>query len=158
MKVRIEKLASVLSIEKKKRFIEDEELKTQSANFWDDPKSAEKQLKKINKQKIWVSAFDDLQSCFDDFNVMYDFFLEGEIDEAELQISFEDCQKKLADLEFKNMLSKEEDNLPAIVTINPGAGGTESQDWAEMLMRMYIMWGEKNKFKVKELDFQSADI
>ena len=158
MKVRIEKLASVLSIEKKKRFIEDEELKTQSANFWDDPKSAEQQLKKINKQKIWVSAFDDLQSCFDDFNVMYDFFLEGEIDEAELQISFEDCQKKLADLEFKNMLSKEEDNLPAIVTINPGAGGTESQDWAEMLMRMYIMWGEKNKFKVKELDFQSADV
>ncbi|MEC8611102.1 MAG: peptide chain release factor 2, partial [Bacteroidota bacterium] len=128
------------------------------ANFWDEPNSAEQQLKKINKQTPWVSAFDELQSCFDDFNVMYDFFLEGEIDESELQISFEDCLKKLADLEFKNMLSKDEDNLPAIVTINPGAGGTESQDWAEMLMRMYIMWGEKNKFKVKELDFQSADV
>ena len=88
---------------------------------------------------------------------MHDFYLEGDVSEAEMQISFDECQKKLADLEFKNMLSKEEDNLPAIVTINPGAGGTESQDWAEMLMRMYIMWGEKNKFKVKELDFQSAD-
>ena len=154
---RIGKLEVVLSIAEKKRFIQEEELKTQSANFWDDPKSAEQQLKKISKQKIWVNAFDHLQSSFDDLNVMHDFYLEGDVSEAEMQISFDECQKKLADLEFKNMLSKEEDNLPAIVTINPGAGGTESQDWAEMLMRMYIMWGEKNKFKVKELDFQSAD-
>lgn len=158
IKERILKLKTVLSIAEKKKFIEKEEIKTQSPNFWDDPKSAEKQLKIISKQKIWVNAFDQLQNSFDDLSIMYDFYLEGEIDDAEIRTNLEDCQHKLLDLEFKNMLSKEEDNLPAIVTINPGAGGTESQDWAQMLMRMYIMWGEKNKFKVKELDFQSADV
>ena len=155
---RLTALETFLSIADKRTFIEQEELKTQSPNFWDDPKRAEQQLKKISKQKVWVVAFDKLQTSYDDLVVMHDFFLDGEVDESELQHTLEDCQKMLADLEFKNMLSKEEDNLSAIVTINPGAGGTESQDWAEMLMRMYIMWGEKNKFKVKELDFQSADV
>ena len=118
---------------------------------------AENHLKNINKQKLWVVAFQDVQSSFDDLSVLFDFFQQGEVEEDEITKSFDSTLHKVADLEFKNMLSGEEDNLTAVMTINPGAGGTESQDWAEMLMRMYIMWGEKNNFKVKELDFQAGD-
>ena len=157
IKKRLADLYGFLSIEDKKNYVEAEELKTQDPNFWDDPKSAEIHLKNINKQKVWVVAFDELQSLVDDFSVLFDFFQEGEIKEDEIDSSYKSVIQKVADLEFKNMLSGEEDNLSAVMTINPGAGGTESQDWAEMLMRMYIMWGEKNKFKVKELDFQAGD-
>ena len=157
IKKRLADLYGFLSIEDKKNYVEAEELKTQDPNFWDDPKSAEIHLKNINKQKVWVVAFDELQSLVDDFSVLFDFFQEGEIEEDEIDSSYKSVIQKVADLEFKNMLSGEEDNLSAVMTINPGAGGTESQDWAEMLMRMYIMWGEKNKFKVKELDFQAGD-
>jgi peptide chain release factor 2 len=157
IKKRLADLYGFLSIEDKKNYVEAEELKTQDPNFWDDPKSAEIHLKNINKQKVWVVAFDELQSLVDDVSVLFDFFQEGEIEEDEIDSSYKSVIQKVADLEFKNMLSGEEDNLSAVMTINPGAGGTESQDWAEMLMRMYIMWGEKNKFKVKELDFQAGD-
>jgi|TARA_B100001059_G_scaffold55117_4_gene49841 peptide chain release factor 2 len=157
IKKRLADLYGFLSIEDKKNYVEAEELKTQDPNFWDDPKSAEIHLKNINKQKVWVVGFDELQSLVDDFSVLFDFFQEGEIEEDEIDSSYKSVIQKVADLEFKNMLSGEEDNLSAVMTINPGAGGTESQDWAEMLMRMYIMWGEKNKFKVKELDFQAGD-
>jgi len=157
IKHRIQELKGFLSISEKKSFIKEEELKTQASHFWDDPKAAETHLKAINKQKVWVTAFDELQKTFDDLSVLFDFYIEGDVQESEMNNHYQHCMNCLSDLEFKNMLSKEEDNLPAIMTINPGAGGTESQDWAEMLMRMYIMWGEKNKFKVKELDFQSGD-
>ena len=157
IKKRIAALEGFLSIQEKKEFVAAEELKTQAIDFWDNPKSAKILLKNINKQKVWVVAFQEVQSAFDDLSVLFDFFQEGEVDEDEINKSFDSTLLKVADLEFKNMLSGEEDNLSAVITINPGAGGTESQDWAEMLMRMYIMWGEKNKFKVKELDFQAAD-
>jgi len=157
IKKRLADLYGFLSIEDKKSYVEAEELKTQEPDFWDNPKSAENHLKNINKQKVWVIAFDELQYLVDDFSVLFDFFQEGEIEEGEIDSSYKAVMQKVADLEFKNMLSGEEDNLSAVMTINPGAGGTESQDWAEMLMRMYIMWGEKNKFKVKELDFQAGD-
>ena len=157
IKTRISELEGFLSISDKKSFVEEQELQAQAPDFWDDPKKAEQHLKNINKQKVWVTAFNELQKSFDDLSVLFEFFVEGDVEESEMNQQYELCLQKLSDLEFKNMLSKEEDNLPAIMTINPGAGGTESQDWAEMLMRMYIMWGEKNKFKVKELDFQSGD-
>jgi peptide chain release factor 2 len=157
IKKRLADLNGFLSIEDKKIYVEAKELKTQEPDFWDNPKSAENHLKNINKHKVWIVAFDELQSLVDDFSVLFDFFQEGEVEESEIDSSFKAVMQKVADLEFKNMLSGEEDNLSAVMTINPGAGGTESQDWAEMLMRMYIMWGEKNKFKVKELDFQAGD-
>ncbi len=157
IKTRISDLEEFLSIPDKKSFVGEQELQAQAPDFWDDPKKAEQHLKNINKQKVWVTAFNELQKSFDDLFVLFDFFVEGDVDESEMNQQYDQCLQKLINLEFKNMLSKEEDNLPAIMTINPGAGGTESQDWAEMLMRMYIMWGEKNNFKVKELDFQSGD-
>lgn len=89
---------------------------------------------------------------------MVDFYEEGDATEAELDQNYDKTLKLIEDLEFKNMLSDEEDKLDAIVHINPGAGGTESQDWAEMLMRMYIRWGERNKYKVKQVDLQEGDV
>ena len=97
-----------------------------------------------------MSQLKSLKLCF--------LFLNKEILENEMQKEYLKSLTLLEDLEFKKMLSEPEDNMTAILTINPGAGGTESQDWAEMLMRMYIMWAEKNNFKVKELNYQSADV
>ena len=90
--------------------------------------------------------------------MLFDFQKEGEATEAEVDKAQAETVKKIEDLEFKNMLGGEEDHLNAIITINSGAGGTESQDWAEMLMRMYILWGEKNGFKVSEIDLQPGDV
>ena len=154
---RLQDLKLYLNIEEKRSLVLEDEKQTQSSNFWDDPKKAEIFLKAINKNKIWVTDFDDLNSSYDNLNVLLDFYKEGDVSDQEIENAYKTTVSKLEDLEFKNMLSGEEDNLSGIMVINPGAGGTESQDWAQMLMRMYIMWGEKNNFKVKELDFQSGD-
>jgi len=89
--------------------------------------------------------------------VLYDFYRDGDVTEQEMQQEFEAAQKSVEQLEFKRMLSDEEDQLSAIIDINPGAGGTESQDWAEMLMRMYIMWGEKHGFAVRQVSYQPGE-
>src|SRR4029077_5054629 len=94
---------------------------------------------------------------YDDLNVLFEFFKSGDATEKELDIQYNQSFKLLEDLEFKRMLGAEEDQLEAVLNINSGAGGTESQDWAEMLMRMYIMWGEKNGYKVTEVDKQYGD-
>ncbi len=94
----------------------------------------------------------------EELKVIHDFFEEDEADEKDLDKAYNQALTLLEDLEFKNMLSGEEDKLDAILHINPGAGGTESQDWAEMLMRMYIRWGERNDYKVKEVHFQEGEI
>jgi peptide chain release factor 2 len=89
--------------------------------------------------------------------VLYDFFKEGEATEKDVDNQYDSCLTMIEDLEVRNMLRKEEDQLGAILKINSGAGGTESNDWAAMLLRMYIRWAERNNYKVKELDFQSGD-
>ena len=111
IKKRIADLEGFLSIKEKKEYVASEELKTQAIDFWDHPKSAEAHLKNINKQKLWVVAFQEVESAFDDLSVIFDFFQEGEVDEDEINKSFESTLLKVADLEFKNMLSSEEDNL-----------------------------------------------
>ena len=157
LKNRLSLLESYLSIKIKREQVLNDEQLTQESDFWDDPKKAEIFLKNINKNKIWVVEFDKAISEYEDLVVLFDFLESNEVNEAEVFNQFKIVQSLIEDLEFKNMLSGEEDNLPAVMVINPGAGGTESQDWAEMLMRMYIMWGEKNKMKVKEIDFQAGD-
>jgi peptide chain release factor 2 len=94
----------------------------------------------------------------DDLEVLNEFHEAGDVGEEELEREYEKAAKAVEELEFKKMLSKEEDQLGAVVEINPGAGGTESQDWAEMLNRMYIMWGEKSGYKVTQIDYQSGDV
>ena len=114
-------------------------------------------LRKIKLKKSWTLAFEEVKKSVEDLELLQDFFKEGEATEAELEEQFNIALKQVEALEFKNMLSAEEDALDAVITINSGAGGTESQDWAEMLMRMYIMWAEKNGYKVKETDFQKGE-
>lgn len=94
----------------------------------------------------------------DDLEVLYEFRQSGDATEDELEAEHKNASKAVEELEFKKMLSKEEDQLSAVIEINPGAGGTESQDWADMLHRMYIMWGEKNGYKVREVDYQAGDV
>jgi len=114
-------------------------------------------MKAIKSKKVWTISFAKLNTAFEDLETLYEFYSEGEAEESEVDSEFADVNKILAELEFKKMLSSEEDQLNAVVEINPGAGGTESQDWAEMLMRMYIMWGEKNNMKVRQLNYQPGD-
>jgi len=115
-------------------------------------------LRSIKLKKNWTTIFDKTQNSVDDLVVLYDFFKAGEATEAEVDAAYGDSMKLIEDLEFKNMLGGEEDHLGAILQINSGAGGTESNDWSEMLMRMYILWGEKNGFKVSELDRQGGEV
>ncbi len=115
-------------------------------------------MKSIKAKKNWTKKFETVKSGFEDLEVLFEFFNEGEASEEELDRQYEKAVKLIEDLEFLKMLSGEEDKLNAILQINPGAGGTESQDWAQMLMRMYIRWGERNNYKVKELDLQEGDV
>ena len=155
---RLEALKDYLDIDHLKAQVKDEEQQTHDPNFWDDPKKAEGILKLINKKKVWTNAFDELKSTLDDLKVLYEFFKEGEGDESEVQQQYNKLIKLLDDLEMKNMLSSDEDALDAVLQITAGAGGTESCDWASMLMRMYLMWGEKNGYKATELNFQAGDV
>ena len=138
--------------------IEEEEEKTQSPNFWDNPKEAEAQLKKIKDKKRWVDAYNLANESVNDLVTIEEFFELEEASREELDDQFNRTEKIIADLELLQMLSNKEDAFDAILKINPGAGGTESQDWAEMLMRMYIRYGERNNYKIKELDYQASDI
>lgn len=138
--------------------IEEEEEKTQASDFWNDPKKAEVLLRKVKAKKNRTEAFAKAQEAFNDLKVLEDFFRDGEVSHEEMDEQFAIALKQVEKLEFLQMLGKEEDSLNAILKINPGAGGTESQDWAEMLMRMYIRYGERKGFKVKELEFQEGDV
>jgi len=138
--------------------IGEEEEKTQAPDFWNDPKKAELLLKKIKVKKNRMEAFARAEEALNDVKVLEEFFREGDVSHEEMDEQFAVTLKQVEELEFLQMLGKEEDSLNAILKINPGAGGTESQDWAEMLMRMYIRYGERKGFRVKELDFQEGDV
>lgn len=138
--------------------IEEEEEKTQSPDFWNDPKKAEQHLKQIKDKKRWTQAYKKAAETCSDLKVLEEFFDAGEAGQNDLDKQFAMARQKIEDLEFMQMLSGPADKFSAILKINPGAGGTESQDWAEMLMRMYIRYGERQGYKVRELDFQEGDV
>jgi len=131
--------------------IEEEELKTHDPDFWNDPKAAEEQLKKVARLKSWTTAYASVKTAVEDLSVLMEFLEAGESSQQEVEAQFTQALELCEGLESKNMLRNEEDSLGAILKINSGAGGTESQDWAEMLMRMYLRYGEKQGFKIKEL-------
>lgn len=108
--------------------------------------------------KVWVDDFNDIKSFVSDLEVLIEFQKEGDVSEEEVATHYNKTLEVLENLEFKNMLSDEGDNLTAILQITAGAGGTESCDWAAMLMRMYLMWSEKNGYKTKELNYQGGDV
>ncbi len=131
--------------------IEEEQQKTTDPDFWNDPKAAEEQLKKVARLKSWVEGYHAVETAVEDLNVLSEFLEEGESSEKEVKEQFNIALNLIEALESKNMLQDEADSLGAIVKINSGAGGTESQDWAEMLMRMYLRYGEKHKYKIREI-------
>jgi peptide chain release factor 2 len=155
---RVESIRNYLKIEEKRMQLREEELKTQDPSFWDDPKKAETQMKSIRGLKFWVNTFDRVQTSVSDLEVVMEFVKEGMSTEAELDQQFQVILAEIEELELKNMLSGEEDALSAVLQITAGAGGTESCDWASMLMRMYLMWGEKKGYKLSELNFQEGDV
>ncbi len=138
--------------------IADEESQTLDPGFWDDPKKAEAHMRKIREKKVWTEAFSVIENSLGDVDVLVEFQEMGEATAEEVHEQYEKLVNQVEELEFKNMLQNEEDHLGCVLEINAGAGGTESCDWAEMLMRMYIMWGEKNKMQVTELDRQDGDV
>jgi peptide chain release factor 2 len=138
--------------------IQDEERISHQSDFWNNPKQAEVILKNIRTKKVWTDAYDKVTKQLDDLEVLNEFHEAGDVSEEELDREYLSTAKSIEELEFKKMLSHEEDQLSAVMEINPGAGGTESQDWADMLNRMYIMWGEKSGYKVAQIDYQSGDV
>lgn len=137
--------------------IKEEEKLTQAPDFWEDPKEAEQQMKKISRLKSWTNDYAVVETAVEDLKVLQEFLEEGEATEEEVDGQYRSTLQLIGDLESKNMLRNDEDALGAILKINPGAGGTESTDWAEMLMRMYIRYGERNDFKVRELHYLPGD-
>lgn len=127
-------------------------------DFWNDPEEAEKSMKQIQVRKSWTSAYEKVETNLQDVEVLFDFYSLDEVSEEEMKSEYKKALKALEELELKKMLSSEEDQLSAMLEINPGAGGTESNDWASILMRMYIMWGEKNGYKVREVDLQEGEV
>lgn len=154
---RLQALKGYLDIEEKRGQIQEEEKYTQDPDFWNDQKKAQVVMKKIRELKRWVTLFEDVKREIDDLPVMLEFHKAGEIPEAELDAQYKKAADALEELEFKNMLSAEEDPLSAVIQITSGAGGTESQDWALMLLRMYRMWADRNGYKVKVLDYQDGE-
>ncbi|WP_211617591.1 peptide chain release factor 2 [Hymenobacter psychrotolerans] len=157
LKGRAEALRRYLDYDSRKAQVVETEAQTTAPGFWDDSKKAEAVLREIKTVKVWTDDYESVEQAVSNVEVLFDFYREGEATEAEMQQEFEAAQQAVEQLEFKRMLSAEEDQLSAIVEINPGAGGTESQDWAEMLMRMYIMWGEKHGFSVRQVSYQPGE-
>lgn len=145
-------------MDKKRQQITAEEEQTHAPDFWNDPKKAELVLKAIKEKKDWVKAYEMASTAFDDLNVIWEFYQADEASEEEVEKHYKSALNLIEDLEFRNMLSGEEDKLGAIVQITSGAGGTESQDWAEMLMRMYLRWGERNGYTTRVIDYQEGDV
>ncbi len=115
-------------------------------------------MKSLRVKKKWIEDYNASKTLFDELEILYEFYKEGEYTAEEVQQQYDKTSTFLEDIEFKNMLSEEGDSLSAVLQITAGAGGTESCDWASMLMRMYLMYAEKSKFKVKELNFQEGDV
>ncbi|WP_339140891.1 peptide chain release factor 2 [Croceitalea sp. MTPC5] len=155
---RLGALRRYLDIDAKLIEIENEEEKTLAPGFWDNPQEAQLQMQAIKSKKRWVQDYNSAQTLVNDLEVLLEFQQAGEVSEEEVTQKYDQAVEIIENLEFRNMLSDEGDELTAVLQITAGAGGTESCDWAAMLMRMYLMWSEKNGFKVKELNYQEGDV
>lgn len=158
VQARIGELYKYLQIDRKQIEIANDEEKTVSPGFWDHPKEAEIFMKQLRSKKKWVNNYEEIVSRFEDIQVLMEFAKEDADSAKELDESFPILIQKIEDLEFKNMLSNEGDELSAVLQITAGAGGTESCDWASMLMRMYTMWAQNQGYKIRELNYQDGDV
>ena len=154
---RTDALRRYLNIDQKKIEFEEEQLRTQAPDFWDDPKRAEAQMKKVKGIEKWLKEYARCRELTDELQLAFDFYKDEMVTEEEVDADYAKAIKAVENLELRNMLRQEEDAMDAVLKINSGAGGTESQDWAEMLMRMYQRWSEAHGYTVKITDIQDGD-
>ncbi|MCQ2073135.1 MAG: peptide chain release factor 2 [Bacteroidaceae bacterium] len=154
---RTEALKRYLNIDSKLIQVEEEQLRTQAPGFWDDPKKAEIQMKKVKDLQAWIDGYKQVRALADELSLAMDFFKEELVTEQEVDENYTKALQAVESLELKNMLREEADEMDCVLKINSGAGGTESQDWAQMLMRMYMRWGENNNYKVTVANLQDGD-
>ena len=145
---RADALHRYLEIDKKQMEYEEEDLRTQAPDFWEDRARAEEQMKKVKGIKKWLDGYKDVRTLADELQLAFDFYKDEMVTEEEVDETYAKAIKAIEDLELKNMLRQKEDPMEAVLKINSGAGGTEAQDWASMLMRMYMRWAEAHCYKV----------
>lgn len=157
LKDRVDALHKYLDIDNKKIQLEEEELRTQTPGFWDDAEKAQEQMKKVKGIQKWLDGYKNCKNLVDEVELAMDFHKDEMVTEEEVDASYDKARNAIEDLELKNMLRKEEDSMSCVLKINSGAGGTESQDWASMLMRMYLRWAEANDYKTTIDNLQEGD-
>lgn len=157
IKERTAALYRYLDIENKKVQVEEEQLRTQVPGFWDDAKKAEAQMKKVKALQGWIEGYAEVKTLADELELSFDFYKDELMTEAEVEEAYDKAVKAVEELELKNMLRSEADQMDCVLKINSGAGGTESQDWASMLMRMYMRWAETNGYKLSVSNLQEGD-
>ncbi len=145
---RADALYRYLEIDKKQMEYEEEDLRTQAPDFWEDRNRAEEQMKKVKGIKKWIDDYKEVRTMADELQLAFDFYKEEMVTEEEVDADYAKAIKAIEDLELMNMLRQKEDPMDAVLKINSGAGGTEAQDWAQMLMRMYMRWAEAHGHKV----------
>ncbi|CDD01010.1 peptide chain release factor 2 [Prevotella sp. CAG:474] len=150
-------LARYLNIDQKKVEFEEEQLRTQAPDFWEDPKRAQEQMKKVKGIERWLKDYKAAREYADELQLAFDFYHDDMVTEDEVDADYAKAIKAIEELELKNMLRQKEDPMDCVMKINSGAGGTESQDWASMLMRMYMRWAESHGYKVRVADLQEGD-
>lgn len=154
---REEALKRYLDIDQKRIQIEEEEIRTQVPGFWDDPKTAETQLKKVKNLKRWVEGYENVHSSVEELQLAFDFFKDEIVSEQDVDTVYQKALTDVEDLEMKNMLSHDEDSMDAVLKIVSGAGGTEAQDWAQMLYRMYMRYAERHGYNIEIANLQEGD-
>lgn len=154
---RADALHRYLNIDQKKVEFEEEQLRTQAPDFWEDPKHAQEQMKKVKGIQKWLDGYKTVRLYADELQLAFDFYKDEMVTEEEVDADYAKAIKAIEDLELKNMLRQKEDPMDCVLKINSGAGGTESQDWAQMLMRMYMRWAEAHGYKVTITDMQEGD-
>ena len=154
---RADALHRYLNIDQKKVEFEEEQLRTQAPDFWEDPKYAQEQMKKVKGIQKWLDGYKTVRLYADELKLAFDFYKDEMVTEEEVEADYAKAIKAIEDLELKNMLRQKEDPMDCVLKINSGAGGTESQDWAQMLMRMYMRWAEAHGYKVTITDMQEGD-
>ena len=154
---RADALHHYLNIDQKKVEFEEEQLRTQAPDFWEDPKYAQEQMKKVKSIQKWLDGYKTVRLYADELKLAFDFYKDEMVTEEEVDADYSKAVKAIEDLELKNMLRQKEDPMDCVLKINSGAGGTESQDWAQMLMRMYMRWAEAHGYKVTITDMQEGD-
>ena len=154
---RADALKHYLNIDQKKVEFEEEQLRTQAPDFWEDPKRAEEQMKKVKGIEKWIKGYEEVRRLADELQLAFEYHKEELVTEEEVDADYANALKAIENLELMNMLRQKEDPMDCVLKINSGAGGTESQDWAQMLMRMYMRWAEAHGHKVTISNLQEGD-